>query len=403
MAIDGPSNSRVLKYRRVYDNLAQKISSGEYPAGMKLPPESNLPSILGVSLQTTRQALQELVRSGLLVRRRGDGTYVSDLRRPTLFTGRILKIGVLFPFEITERGLSTEFESRVCKGVFYEWGLGDVPLQFEKKSPTASSQSTMNGHSRGLIIECIGEPPSFAQRHPALPDVRDGGYDGIISIGIIEVDWLTKLLDLGIPTVIVDFPNAPFRNRADQVYADPFEASLDAVRYLATERHLRRIHFLGTKKWMPSRESETRENWQGRETRLDPDSVLRLSAFQAAASSLGLEVSEKNIRFCRSKPEEFERVTDELFALPAEEFPEAMICNDLSQAESILRCCQSRQRQLVTVGVASEIKSQSQALPILLDGVEMGRVAAELLVSRLRRPGRPFMTVGVSMVFKPVS
>jgi len=403
MAIEGPSKSRVLKYRRVYDSLAQKISSGEYPAGMKLPPESNLPGILGVSLQTTRQALQELVRSGLLVRRRGDGTYVSDLRRPTLFTGRILKIGVLFPFEITENGLTNEFESRVCRGILSEWGLDDVPQQYERKSPNASSQSTMSGHSRGLIIECMGEPPNFAQRHPALNDVKDGGYDGIICIGIIEVDWLTKLLDLGIPTVIVDFPNAPFRNRADQVYADPFEACLDAVRYLATERGMRRIHFLGTKKWVPARESEKLESLQGRGTRLDPDSVLRLSAFQAAASSLGLEVSDKNIHFCRSKLEEFERVTDELFKLPADEFPQAIICNDLSQAETILNCCRARNRQIVTVGVTSEIKEQAQTLPIVLDGTEMGRVAAELLVSRLRRPGRPFMTVGVSMVFKPAS
>ena len=59
------------------DVLRQAIQEGKYPPGSQLPSELDLISILGVSRTTLREAMRSLEEQGLIVRRRGLGTYVS--------------------------------------------------------------------------------------------------------------------------------------------------------------------------------------------------------------------------------------------------------------------------------------------------------------------------------------
>ena len=56
--------------------LRQRITSGEWPVGTRIPPEPALTELLGVGRNTVREAVQALVHSGLVVRRQGSGTYV---------------------------------------------------------------------------------------------------------------------------------------------------------------------------------------------------------------------------------------------------------------------------------------------------------------------------------------
>jgi GntR family transcriptional repressor for pyruvate dehydrogenase complex len=60
------------------DTLREKIRSGEYGRGEKLPNENELSSDLGVSRTTLREAIRILVSDGLLNVYRGRGTYVAD-------------------------------------------------------------------------------------------------------------------------------------------------------------------------------------------------------------------------------------------------------------------------------------------------------------------------------------
>lgn len=53
-----------------------KIRSGEYPAGAKIPSENMLATDFGIGRPTARQATDLLVRRGVLVRKRGAGTFV---------------------------------------------------------------------------------------------------------------------------------------------------------------------------------------------------------------------------------------------------------------------------------------------------------------------------------------
>jgi len=58
--------------------LQHAILAGKFPAGSQLPPEFDLMVQLGVSRTTLREALKRLEEQGLIVRRRGRGTYVRE-------------------------------------------------------------------------------------------------------------------------------------------------------------------------------------------------------------------------------------------------------------------------------------------------------------------------------------
>ena len=76
-----PPLSPVAKKRLSDDislQLQRKIISGEFPEGMKLPPERDLARQLGVNRTTIREAIRDLEQMGLLQVRQGDGIYVKD-------------------------------------------------------------------------------------------------------------------------------------------------------------------------------------------------------------------------------------------------------------------------------------------------------------------------------------
>lgn len=61
---------------KVFDQLQQRIVSGEFPSGSKLPGEHDLATLLGVSRPVVRDALGRLRDVGLVYSRQGSGTYV---------------------------------------------------------------------------------------------------------------------------------------------------------------------------------------------------------------------------------------------------------------------------------------------------------------------------------------
>lgn len=65
-----------------YARIAASITSGEYPLGSKLPTENELADLLKVSRPIVREALSRLRDDGLVVSRRGSGTYVRRAPQP---------------------------------------------------------------------------------------------------------------------------------------------------------------------------------------------------------------------------------------------------------------------------------------------------------------------------------
>jgi GntR family transcriptional regulator len=65
-------------YYQLQQQLRQAILDGTIAPGASLPPEPDLAVSAGVSRFTVRQAVEQLVREGLVRRERGRGTFVAD-------------------------------------------------------------------------------------------------------------------------------------------------------------------------------------------------------------------------------------------------------------------------------------------------------------------------------------
>lgn len=66
------------KYKDIADDIRQKIKTQEYTFGQKLPYEYVLCMSYHCNKETMKKALDILVKEGLIIRRRGAGTFVKD-------------------------------------------------------------------------------------------------------------------------------------------------------------------------------------------------------------------------------------------------------------------------------------------------------------------------------------
>lgn len=71
-------NNPIPYYIQVKEALRERIRRGDWQAGEQLPGEAELCRVFDVSRTVIRQALQELVREGLVVRHKGRGTFVAE-------------------------------------------------------------------------------------------------------------------------------------------------------------------------------------------------------------------------------------------------------------------------------------------------------------------------------------
>jgi GntR family transcriptional regulator len=152
------------------NTLIEAIQQGKFPPGSQLPPEMELMGILGVSRTTVREALRALVEQGLIERRRGLGTFVTQRlvvndisinfgitqmiaqagSQPgtTLFESRIERASpqVAKALEITEGDAVVEIERiRTADGIPVVWSFDWLPVAiFGDRPPsglTFTSQS----------------------------------------------------------------------------------------------------------------------------------------------------------------------------------------------------------------------------------------------------------------------
>ena len=86
LAMAAPRRGQIPLYQRVRAVLLERILSGQYARGDRLPSETVLADDLGVHRLTVRRALDELSREGLLRARQGAGTFVSPRPEPLAIT-----------------------------------------------------------------------------------------------------------------------------------------------------------------------------------------------------------------------------------------------------------------------------------------------------------------------------
>lgn len=97
-------NSNIPYYIQLIEVLKEKIQSGEWQAGDQIPSEPDLCESYGVSRTVVRQALREIELEGLITRRKGKGTFVSE---PKLSESLAQKLTGFYQ-DMVERGHTIE-------------------------------------------------------------------------------------------------------------------------------------------------------------------------------------------------------------------------------------------------------------------------------------------------------
>ncbi len=100
------ASSRIPLYYQLENVLREKITSGGFEPGDRMPTEIELIEEYGVSRITVRQALQALADDGLIERKQGRGTVIAARKsRKKRFSGMIHLTGSLD--ELIEMGMDT--------------------------------------------------------------------------------------------------------------------------------------------------------------------------------------------------------------------------------------------------------------------------------------------------------
>ena len=159
------------KYAILANAIREQIASGAFQAGDRLASENELSEKYGFSRQTVRQALGTLEREGILVRRRGSGTYIA---RGISSSAKSGTIGVIttyisdYIFPVITRGIE-----EVLSAHGYRLTLGVTKNRVETERQIL--QSMLENGVDGLIVEGT---------KTALPNPNISLYQKLESMGI---------------------------------------------------------------------------------------------------------------------------------------------------------------------------------------------------------------------------
>lgn len=96
-----PTSSPIPLYHQVFGVLRQRVLDETYAPGARLAPEDELAYEFQVSRATIRQAVGELVKSGMVARKQGRGTFVLPTARDSL--GQVFRGSLADLFRETSR------------------------------------------------------------------------------------------------------------------------------------------------------------------------------------------------------------------------------------------------------------------------------------------------------------
>lgn len=121
-------------YHQIAEDLQQRILGGGIASGDALPTEEKLCEQYGVSRITVRRAVDDLIQAGLVRRRRGVGTFVTDRRetgRSTSLVGSLYEVLAYPPnisIEVLQHG-TLAAEPRIAEGL--RLTAGEPVMQLE--------------------------------------------------------------------------------------------------------------------------------------------------------------------------------------------------------------------------------------------------------------------------------
>jgi GntR family transcriptional regulator len=145
--------------------LADRISGDNYEPGSRLPSEAELGAELGVSRATVRGALSKLSDRGLVVRRQGVGTFVSQLsslRNP-------LNEFIAFPQLVADSGFEPGFfQTEACEIEADEELAAVLEVESGTRVLKVGKVFTADGEP---VIYCVNHIPAWVYDGHVSPEI----------------------------------------------------------------------------------------------------------------------------------------------------------------------------------------------------------------------------------------
>jgi DNA-binding transcriptional regulator YhcF (GntR family) len=145
---------RPIKHKLIYDKLCNDIIKGIYKPGEKLPTENELAETFKTSRPTIGRAMRDLQQKGLIARRQGQGTFVTQSSKPSNQTLGLLIHWQIRPVQTTS---STIFGIMVPE--LLKYASRSEERRVGKASPAIRSCSTTS-LSKIIPIMSNGHRPS---------------------------------------------------------------------------------------------------------------------------------------------------------------------------------------------------------------------------------------------------
>jgi GntR family transcriptional regulator, arabinose operon transcriptional repressor len=201
------------KYMAIKQQILQMIREGKYGSGDRLPGENELAAIYGVSVITSKKALEELVKDGSIYRVKGSGSFVADPKQKKK-PEHVNRIAMVLPLGSNTGGGMELFSSveAVAKSQGYHVSVENTHRNPQKERDIL--RGLLKDNVKGIIYY-----PSFSSEN---------------------FDLIKKLAMERYPIVIID---KSIRDIGiDTVLSDNYRGSKEMTRYLVGCGH-RRIIF----------------------------------------------------------------------------------------------------------------------------------------------------------------
>lgn len=160
-----------LLYEQIVDELKEKILNKDYVLNQKLPTENELAAQYDVSRITSKRALEELKKMGLIYRVRGSGSFVSEMTfgQKKKDTGTSINtakaIAIIMPLHVTESSFAQSVTGAVR--VFEEQGYYSVVHSGLKSSEDEKKilKKLQDDGIKGVIYYPVSDRSNYSLLH----------------------------------------------------------------------------------------------------------------------------------------------------------------------------------------------------------------------------------------------
>ncbi len=349
------SGKKEIKYLTIKNHILRMIQEGQYRVGDRLPSEQELAQSHAVSVITSKKALDELEREGLISRVKGSGSFVAA-SQPIAGPNHVKMIAMVLPL-----GSDTG---------------GGLELFYSVE---------MIAKSHGYYVTVENTHSSSQREREILLSLLGDGIEGIIYYPMFTAenfDLIKKLTMEKYPIVIID--KAIHDIEVDSVRCDNYNASLALTRHLIACGH-RNIAFVSEN--VINERSSLRERFLGYSDALAEAGILLNLDNVLFPGAKGETAMEKNERTAYYKS-----VADHV--LRDRSITALQVSSDRVAVE-LMRVCVKKGISVpkdVSIVGFDDLDVASYITPALTTAKQnfraIGQTAAELVIGRLKNKDR---------------